>query len=153
MLCNNRHPDKNPGCALCHEKFRQITKAHEILVSEVSKGDVSGKKSIFRSNPVYLTTKNYHKLVEESNDFWLILVYEQTKYVQHMEYVAEVWDEVSTKNAGIIKFGVIDVRDQENLLHYIPFKFQYFPNIYTYLHNEDCELYGNIDSISPISKC
>ena len=115
-------------------------------------GDAGGKKSIFSSNPVYLTTKNYHKLVEESNDFWVILVYEQTKYTQHMQYVAEVWDEISNKNAGIIKFGVIDVRDQTNLLHYIPFKFQYFPNIYTYLHNEDCEIFNNIDSLTPISK-
>ena len=123
-----------------------------MLTSEVTRGEVSGKKSIFRSNPIYLTTKNYHKHVEESNDFWLILVYETTKNNQHLEYVAEVWDEIANKNAGIIKFGVIDVRDQENLLHYITFKFQYFPNIYTYLHNEDCELFHNIDSITPISK-
>jgi len=109
------------------------------------------KKSIFRSNPVILTTKNYHKLVEESNDFWVILVYENAKNNQHFQYIAEVYDEVASKNSHIIKFGVIDVKEQEDLLHFLPYKFQYFPNIFSYLHNEDSELFENFETISPIT--
>ena len=65
-------------------------------------------KSIFTSNTFYLNTQNYHKLVIESNDIWLILVCDETKYTQLLEKIAKVCDEVSQKNAGIIKFGVID---------------------------------------------
>ena len=86
-----------------------------------------------------------------SNDFWIILVYENAKSNSFFEHVKGIWEEVSLKNKGIIKFGVIDILLEENLLHFLPYKFQYFPNIYTYNHNE-CELFSKIDSITPTSK-
>lgn len=142
-----RHPDKNPGCTVCHEKFREITLAHEVL----SKESNSENRSIFRSNPVVLTTRNYHKLVEMSNYFWIILVYENTKGNSFIEHVKNVWDEVAIKNKDVVKFGVIDVLSQEDLLHFMPYKFQYFPNIFSY-NNNNCELFSKIDQISPSSR-
>lgn len=79
------------------------------------------------------------------------MVYENSKANSYLEHVANTFDEVSLKNNHIIKFGVIDIRDQADMIHFLPFKFQYFPNIYTYLHNEDPELYSNLDQITPIS--
>lgn len=144
------HPDKNPGCKPCHDKFMQISKAHEILTDEAKKGELDSKggKSIFSSKPHILTEKNYHHLVEESNDFWVIMIYENTRGNSHMKHMADVWDEVSSRYTNTVKFGVIDVLQNENLLHFLPFKFQWYPNIITYLHGEGSELFQNIDSYS-----
>jgi preprotein translocase subunit Sec63 len=148
------HPDKNPGCKTCHEKFMHISKAHEILTDEAKKGDFDAKggKSIFSSKPVILNEKNYHHLVEASNDFWVIMIYENTRGNNHNKHMADVWDEVASKYSHIVKFGVIDVLLNENLLHFLPFKFQYYPNIVTYLHGEGSELFNNIESYSVKSK-
>lgn len=139
------HPDKNPGCTTCAEKFKLIAKAEEVLRSS-SDGNQSGR-SIFKSNPYYLTVNNFHKLVEESNDFWVIVIYEGQQGSQMNQYVADAWDEASEKYRSIIKFGVIDVLKQPNLLHYIPYKFQYFPNIFTLQHG-DSELMENLDTFN-----
>jgi preprotein translocase subunit Sec63 len=147
------HPDKNPGCKPCHDKFLLISKAYEVLSDDVKKGELDSKgKSIFSSQPVQLTVKNYHHLVEESNDFWVILIYENTRGNNYNKFVAEVWDEVSSKNNNIVKFGVIDVLQNENILHFLPYKFQFYPNIITYLHGEGSELFQNIESFSVKSK-
>ena len=148
------HPDKNPGCKACHDKFLQISKAHEILTDEAKKGEIDSKggKNIFGSKPVSLNMKNYHHLVEESNDFWVIVIYENTRGNQHNQYMAEVLDEVASRYKDIVKFGVIDVLHNENLLHFLPYKFQYYPNVITYLHGEGSELFQNIESYSVKSK-
>lgn len=31
------HPDKNPNCVMCEEKFAKISKAYEVLSNEDSK--------------------------------------------------------------------------------------------------------------------
>ena len=143
------HPDKNPDCKSCQEKFKLIAKSYEHLTEEMARGSDDSKmgKSMFNSSPFYLTTKNYHRLVEQSNDFWVILVYEGQSGNNHNKYVAEVLDEVSVKYHNIVKFGVIDVLRHENLLHFLPFKFQYFPNIFTLLHGHS-ELFENFDLFS-----
>lgn len=147
------HPDKNPNCATCQEKFTQIARAYEILVDDSKRsGGAKSGKSIFSSQPHLLTVNNYHHLVEESNDFWIIMVYENTRGNKYNQFFADVWDEVSSKYKHIVKFGVIDVLRDQNLLHFLPYKFQYFPNIFTYLHGEDSELYENIDNYNPKSK-
>ncbi len=66
--------------------------------------------------------------------------------------MADIFDEVHSKYRNLVKFGVIDVLHEENLLHFLPYKFQYFPNIFTYLHGEESELFGNFDTFSVKSK-
>jgi hypothetical protein len=148
------HPDKHQDCQMCKEKFNQITKAYEILSDDAKKGEYESKssKSIFGSQPVSLTEKNYHHLVEESNDFWVIIVYENRKKDGYLQHVADIWDEVSSKYRNIIKFGAIDILKHDGLLHYLPYKFPIIPSIITHLHGEDYELFQNIDSLSVRSK-
>lgn len=147
MITFIRHPDKNPNCTECPVKFRKITNAKEALLSETTQSD---GKSIFRSNPAVLTTKNYHRLVEESNDLWIIMVYENVKSNHYNDKFAGVFDEVYLKYKGIVKFGVVEVVNHSNLLHYLPYKFQFFPNVISYQQGEG-ELFPNIDSFTVAS--
>lgn len=140
------HPDKNPGCESCNDKFKLIAKAAEVLTSLSGDGSKIGK-SLFSSGPYYLTPSNYHDLVESSNDFWVICIYENQQGSKFNKYIADAYDEVHGKYKNIIKFGVIDVLKHPNLLHFVPFKFQYFPNIFTYLHGHS-ELMENLDIFS-----
>lgn len=139
------HPDKNPGCDTCAEKFKLIAKAEEILRS--TSGESS--KALFK-NTAYLNINNYHKLVEESNDFWLIVVYEGQHGNHYNQFIADAWADVAEKYKNIIKFGAIDVLKQPDLLHYIPYKFQIFPNIMT-IQNGESELLENLDLFSVTS--
>jgi hypothetical protein len=142
------HPDKNRDCTICQERFREITLAYEIISKEVTQ---EGGRSGFRSGPAILTTRNYHKLVEMSKSLWIILVYENTKGNSFVEHVKNVFDEVALKHKNVVRFGVIDVLTQDDLLHFLPFKFQYFPNVFAY-ESTHSELFMKIDQISPASK-
>lgn len=141
------HPDKNPGCDACTEKFKLIAKAKEIILQQASNEDNRSGKSLFASSPYLLTTNNYHSLVESSNDFWLICIYEGQIGNNFNKYIADSFDEVHGKYKNIIKFGVIDVLRQSNLLHFIPYKLKYFPNIFTYLNGQS-DLMDNLENFS-----
>ena len=141
------HPDKHPNCETCKEKFAKITTAHEELIKQHTEGG-NDKNSIFTSHPIRLTSKNYHQLVEKSNDFWLIFVYEKARMRAYSQKYTAIFDEVVTKYQSIIKFGVIDVIKEEKLLTYLPFKFPILPNIYTHFAGHENELYQQIHSLS-----
>ena len=137
------HPDKHPNCITCKEKFLQITKAHESLIKNNENSSL--KNSLFTSHPIILTSKNYHKLVELSDDFWVILVFENRP-----SDVVSIFDEISNRFKSIIKFGVIDIIKEDELSTYLPFSFKYPPSIFTHLTGIDDEIYQNIDRINVI---
>ncbi len=140
------HPDKHPDCISCKEKFIKITKAYEKLLDNK---EISTKKnSLFTSNPILLSLRNYHKLVENSDDFWVILVYENKKSEQTFTDVIAIFDHVCSKFNSIIKFGVIDIIKENNLRTYLPFNFNEPPSIYTHLNGMNDEIYQNIERIS-----
>ena len=137
------HPDKHPNCINCKEKFLQITKAHESLIKNNENSSL--KNSLFTSHPIILTSKNYHKLVELSDDFWVILVFENRP-----SDVVSIFDEISNRFKSIIKFGIIDIIKEDELTTYLPFSFKYPPSIFTHLTGIDDEIYQNIDRINVI---
>ena len=137
------HPDKHPNCITCKEKFLQITKAHETLIKNNENSSL--KNSLFTSHPIILTSKNYHKLVELSDDFWIILVFENRP-----SDVVSIFDEISNRFKSIIKFGIIDIIKEDELRTYLPFSFKYPPSIFTHLTGIDDEIYQNIDRINVI---
>ena len=140
------HPDKHPDCITCKEKFIKITKAYENLLKN---NDNSIKKNtLFSSNPILLSLKNYHKLVENSDDFWVILVFENRKNDEISNDAIAIFDHVCSKFNSIIKFGVIDIIKENNLRTYLPFNFNDPPSIYTHLNGMNEEIYQNIERIS-----
>ena len=143
------HPDKHLNCKSCKEKFNQITEAYENIMKIFEEGD---KRSIFENSPIILNLNNYQRLVESSKDFWLIFVYNSRLVDYFTHQTVGVYNEMNKQLKGTIKFGVIDVSREEQLLHFLPYKFPILPTLYTYDgRNELSEIYQNIDIINEIS--
>ena len=143
------HPDKHLNCKSCKEKFNQITEAYENIMKLFEEGD---KRSIFENSPIILNMNNYQRLVESSKDFWLIFVYNSRLVDYFTHQTVGVYNEMNKQLKGTIKFGVIDVSREEQLLHFLPYKFPILPTLYTYDgRNELSEIYQNIDIINEIS--
>ena len=143
------HPDKHINCKSCKEKFNQITEAYENIMKIFEEGD---KRSIFENSPIVLNSNNYQRLVESSKDFWLIFVYKSRQIDYFTQRTVSVYNEMNKQLKGTIKFGIIDVSKEEQLLHFLPYKFPILPTIYTYDgRNEISEIYQNIDHINEIS--
>ena len=110
------------------------------------------KRSIFQNSPIVLNSNNYQRLVESSKDFWLIFVYNSRQIDYFTQMTVSVYNEMNKQLKGTIKFGIIDVSKEEQLLHFLPYKFPILPTIYTYDgRNEISEIYQNIDHINEIS--
>ena len=143
------HPDKHINCKSCKEKFNQITEAYENIMKMFEEGD---KRSIFENSPIVLNFNNYQRLVESSKDYWLIFVYNSRQIDYFTQRTVGVYNEMNKQLKGTIKFGIIDVSKEEQLLHFLPYKFPILPTIYTYDgRNEISEIYQNIDLINEIN--
>ena len=143
------HPDKHLNCKSCKEKFNQITDAYEHIIKTFEEGD---KRSIFENSPIILNANNYHRLVDSSQDFWLIFVYHGKQIDYMTQRIASVYNEIKKQLKGTIKFGVIDVGREEQLLIFLPYKFPILPSIYTYDgRNGFNEIYQGIDHINEIN--
>jgi len=143
------HPDKHINCKSCKEKFNQITEAYENIIKMFEEGD---KRSIFENSPNILNFNNYQRLVETSQHFWLIFVYNSRQIDYFTKRVVSVYNELNKQLKGTIKFGIIDVSREEQLLHFLPYKFPLLPTLYTYDgRNGFSEIYQNIDHINEIS--
>ena len=143
------HPDKHINCKSCKEKFNQITEAYEYIIKTFEEGD---KRTIFENSPIILKSNNYHRLVDSSKDFWLIFVYNSKKIDYITQRIASVYNEINKQLKGTIKFGIIDVSREEQLLIFLPYKFPILPAIYTYDgRNGFNEIYQGIDHINDIN--
>ena len=143
------HPDKHVNCKSCKEKFNQITDAYENIIKMFEEGD---KRSIFENSPIILNINNYQRLVESSKDFWVIFVYNGIQIDYFTQRIVMSYNEINKQLKGTIKFGVIDVNKEEQLLHFLPYKFPILPSIYTYDgRNQLNDIYQNIDRINEIS--
>ena len=142
------HPDKHVNCKSCKEKFNQITEAYENIIKMFEKGD---KRSIFENSPFVLNMNNYQRLVDSSNQFWLIFVYNSLHIDYYTQKVVSVFNELNKQLKGTLQFGTIDVRKEEQLLHFLPYKFPILPTIYSYDGRTGLnEIYQNIEHINEI---
>jgi len=125
------HPDKNPGCGQpCNEKFEKIHKAYEILSDPEKRKNYDENSGVFtpiKSKTTSLTISNYKRLVEESNDIWIIQVYEDGNPM--CISIADTWDSVAKGYGGVIKFGRVNAVSQNDLLNRLPYKITLFPTI------------------------
>eukprot|EP00397_Hematodinium_sp_SG-2012_P017608 GEMP01018014.1.p1 GENE.GEMP01018014.1~~GEMP01018014.1.p1 ORF type:complete len:308 (+),score=87.24 GEMP01018014.1:29-952(+) len=92
------HPDKNPNCEECVEKFRIIAEAHTTLgdadrrqlYDDTAAVDMERLPTV---KSVDLTALNYHKLVQRTQLPWIIQVY--SEYNKHCQQFHPFWEEVA----------------------------------------------------------
>lgn len=136
------HPDKNRECHDCKDKFAKIVAAWEILGNTDKRreyDDSNGVIARIKSASTTLTPENYHHLVEESGELWIIQVYDETSEYCHS--YAPIWEEVAQMFKGFVRFGRIDVWHQHDMLPYIPYSFTVHPSIYS-MHKGVTDLYS-----------
>jgi len=126
------HPDRNPNCEDCQERFNSIVQAYEVL-SDAERRDAydnsysRGKK--ITSHTHQLTAANYNRLVSSSFDYWVVQVYRDGDEV--CEKFSPVWEQVAGDLEGMVKFGRVNADKESQLLPSMPFKIKVYPSVFT----------------------
>lgn len=131
-LATKLHPDKNPDCKDCQQQFFQIQEAYEVLGNEDKRrayDETNGVVNFIRSSTTELTVSNFERLVEWSDDIWIIQVYENNSH--SCERFGHFWEEAAkrfeNKFLGNLKFGRVNYRSQKGLLKKLPFGINELP--------------------------
>ena len=69
------HPDRNPDCSTCEEKFSLISKAYEILSNKESRehyDQTNGVLEPIESKTTTINKYNFEELVEDSPQPWIV---------------------------------------------------------------------------------
>jgi len=130
------HPDKNPDCKECPEKFAAISKAYETLSDvEAKKAYDSKSKSSKDSASISttLTYDNFEDTVLRSNEVWYVQVYDASDSGGSFH---AIWEETATKFAGVAKFGRIDVVKNKAALAFFPQRIVIMPVVYKFTRGE-----------------
>ncbi|KAJ1607652.1 DNAj domain-containing protein [Cryptosporidium canis] len=141
------HPDKNPGCEPCLEKFRDISKAYEVLGDEekrqVYDTTQGGEIDIIPSAAVTLTSDNFDDLIlfQESSS-WVIQVY--TDHDELCHYFSSIWEESIEEMGKYYKFGRIHAKKESSLLKKLPLHVKVFPAIFIITNGYPYEMYSKI---------
>ena len=145
------HPDKNPECTICPEKFAKISRAYEILSNEESKihyDQTNGILEPLESKTQSLYTFNFHHLVEESPKPWIIQIYSEND--SSCRTFSGFWEEFAKKH-NYLNFGRINFSSQRALLKHLPYAVEELPLVISLVPGEHSELYGFYGDRSPNS--
>lgn len=134
------HPDKNPDCTECVEKFAKISKAYDTLSNvEARKAYDSGrraKKSLDSQSSVELDLENFESTVLRSNEVWYVQAYDPDD--GNCKNFATGWEDVAHDFGENAKFGRLDVSKKE-LKELLPFRPVLLPVIFRYARGEEVE--------------
>lgn len=135
------HPDKNPDCAECAERFDKIAKAYDIIGEpEKRKAYDSGRSSRKRSkseNSQAITAQNIGPLVLRSNEVWLVHVFDPREDSSSFH---NAWEECATKMGYSVRFGQIDASTNKAAMRSLPLRVGIFPAVFRFARNMEPEL-------------
>mmetsp|Transcript_79101 Transcript_79101/g.219815 ORF Transcript_79101/g.219815 Transcript_79101/m.219815 type:complete len:774 (+) Transcript_79101:55-2376(+) len=135
------HPDKNPECESCAEKFAKISKAYETLSSPERRKAYDSKrrpeKGLDAASSVELTAENFEFLVLRSNEVWIVQVFDPAEGT--CESFHPVWEETSAHYQGIMRFGRIDVSKNRRALDFMPQRIVLMPMIWRFARGQEPE--------------
>ena len=86
-------------------------------------------KNFIRSKTVMLTDQNYDRLVAKSHDVWVVQVFDHDSSI--CRSYADSWEAMAAKYS-FLKFGRVDQRTQQTLVHRLPFRPLEYPFIFVY---------------------
>lgn len=113
----------------------QITEANSVLGDPDKKAlydssyGLGSFKNYIRSKTVMLTDQNYDRLVAKSHDVWVVQVFDHDSSIS--QSYADSWEAMAAKYT-FLKFGRVDQRTQQKLVHRLPFRPLEYPFIFVY---------------------
>lgn len=118
------HPDKNPDCEACAERFARISKSYETLSNPERKKAYDNQRapenSLNFANTVELTAENFEHTVLRSNEVWIVQVYEAKE--EACRSFHPIWEEATLHHGNTFRFGRIDISKSKKALDFLPQK-------------------------------
>jgi curved DNA-binding protein CbpA len=126
------HPDKNPNCTVCEEKFSAIAQANTILMDPEKRKvyDKSGsiqKDDLAKSVSIDLTAENFEDLVLRSSDVWMINVYHPDEGFSSQ--IHPFWESVAQDEQKYARFGRLDAFKHKDALKFLPMRPRMYPTV------------------------
>jgi len=153
------HPDKNPDCEACPEKFAAISKAYETLKDPEQKKAYDNKKNTKETSnsavSVDLTAEDFEAKVLRSNEVWYVQVYDSGD--SHHSSFHPIWEEIGATHEKVASFGRIDVSKQKKALDYFPQRVPIMPVVFRFARGQTPELWkpdrrSEGEASSPLSR-
>lgn len=139
------HPDKNPECEACPEKFAQISKAYEVLSNvedreaydkrKASPGESKMKSAI----SVELSIEDFEAKVLRSNEVWVVQVYDPSD--SSASSFHPMWEDVGNQLQSVAKFGRLNSLAQKAALEYLPQRVVITPTVFRFARGLPTENY------------
>jgi thiol-disulfide isomerase/thioredoxin len=92
-----------------------------------------------KSKTISLTEANFARLVLETNDVWIIQIYEDAN--PWCEQIGPLWDEIAEEYANTVKFGRINIGTHRSLLKHLPINIVFLPTILSMVKGYDSEIF------------
>jgi hypothetical protein len=129
-LAKKWHPDKNPNCKDCQDKFAKIGIAYETLIDEKKRamydetGGV-GQKELKSKKSVPLDQENFRQLVLYSNDVWIVQIFKPED--GSCQSFHPFWEHQIQKYGNLVRFGRVDVTNDVG--KWLPVKYRLLPTV------------------------
>lgn len=135
------HPDKNPDCKECPEKFAAISKAYETLSNPESKKTYDSKRATTETlssmNSIDLTAEDFERKVLRSNDVWIVEVYDPNDGASPSFH--PLWEETASSMKNVARFGRIDIGTHRNAMNLLPIRVKITPSVFRFARGETPE--------------
>jgi curved DNA-binding protein CbpA len=124
------HPDKNPSCTDCVERFQRVQKAYDTLSHADKRSMYDSIETTFdllASEAVELTAATFDNLVTQRDDVWVIEVY--TDWHKSAIRFSAAWEEAVQRYGGFVRFGRVHAQREQSLARTFPTKFGVIPSV------------------------
>jgi len=133
------HPDKNPDCEACPEKFAAISKAYETLSDVEAKkaydSKSAAKETLTSAYSVDLGAEDFEAKVLRSNEVWYVEVYNPSDHVSPQFH--PIWEEITSTYQHVARFGRIDASKNKKTLEHLPHRIVITPIIFRFARGEE----------------